>query len=119
MRKIVFILMLSLFPSSLAFSQEKIDVIYLKNGSIIKGEIVEIKPNQHMIIETWNGSSIICKYNEIDKITRETTEIKTNAKKDKYVSERKLLLKKKKYIKTTSSLQVMIPSTKNTMHGVV
>ncbi len=74
MRNLLFILMLSVLTTNLTFSQERIEVVYLKNGSTIRGEIVEEKPNQYLKIETDNGSSVFCNIDEIDKITREKVE---------------------------------------------
>jgi TM2 domain-containing membrane protein YozV len=47
------------------------DVIYLKNGSVIRGSIIEQIPNQTLKIQTKDGSVFVFKYNEIDKITKE------------------------------------------------
>lgn len=48
------------------------DVIYLKNGSIIRGFITEQIPNQSVKIEIPNNSFIIFDFAAIDKITKET-----------------------------------------------
>lgn len=72
MKRLFLALILLFFTTCLVFSQEKIEVIHLKNGSIIKGEIVEFKPNQYLKIETDNGSSIVCDFDDIDLITIES-----------------------------------------------
>ena len=54
-----------------AFEQERIDVIYLKNGDILKGIIVENVPNVHVRIELQGGSVLTVKYADIERFTRE------------------------------------------------
>lgn len=47
------------------------DVIYLKNGSIIKGIIIEQIPNKSFKIETADSNVFVFSYDEIEKITKE------------------------------------------------
>lgn len=47
------------------------DVIYLKNGSIIRGIIIENIPNESIKIETKDGSTFVYKMDEIIKMTKE------------------------------------------------
>jgi sRNA-binding regulator protein Hfq len=47
------------------------DVVYLKNGSIIRGIIIEQVPNQSIIIQTKDRNIFVFKYEEIDKMTKE------------------------------------------------
>lgn len=47
------------------------DVVYLKNGSIIRGMIIEQVPNQSIKIETADRSVFFFKLEEIEKFTRE------------------------------------------------
>ena len=55
---------------SFAFFQEYEDVVYLKNGSIIRGMIIEQKPNKYIKIKS--GINIfVYQMDEIDKITKE------------------------------------------------
>jgi hypothetical protein len=49
------------------------EVLYLKNGSIIKGIIIEQIPNVSYKIETGDGSVFIYKFEEVEKITKEKT----------------------------------------------
>jgi|GEM_PF-1278383 len=71
MRKIILLLSLFIFGVSV-YAQKLVDVVYLKNGSIIKGTIVEQIPNQSIRIETLDKSSIIAlKIDEVEKITKE------------------------------------------------
>lgn len=48
-----------------------VDVVYLKNGSIIRGSIIEQIPNDQLKIQTKDGSIFVYKMGEISKITKE------------------------------------------------
>lgn len=48
-----------------------LDVVYLKNGSIIKGIIVEQVPGQAIKLQTADGSLFVFESSEITKMTRE------------------------------------------------
>jgi len=48
-----------------------VDVVYLKNGSIIRGTIIEQDPATQVKIQTRDGSVFVYKVSEIEKITRE------------------------------------------------
>lgn len=50
---------------------EYIDVVYLKNGSVIKGLIMEQIPNETLKIQTADGSLFVYKMEEVVKITKE------------------------------------------------
>jgi hypothetical protein len=50
------------------------DVVYLKNGSIIRGVIVEQVPNQSLKIKTFDKNVFVYKYDEIEKISKEEAE---------------------------------------------
>lgn len=47
------------------------DVVYLKNGSVVRGIIVEQIPNETLKIRTQGGSEFVFKMSEVLKITRE------------------------------------------------
>lgn len=51
--------------------QEILDVVYLKNGSIIRGQIIEKIPDSIVKIQTKDGNVFVYKVEEIEKITRE------------------------------------------------
>jgi len=59
-----------LFPL-LVSGQELEDVVYLKNGSVIRGVIVEQIPNISIKIKTKDGNIFVLKIEEIMKITKE------------------------------------------------
>lgn len=49
------------------------EVVYLKNGSIIRGTIIEQVPNVSLKIQTDDGSIFAYKMSEVEKITKEET----------------------------------------------
>lgn len=59
--------------SSAVFAQnaDLQDVVHLKNGSIIRGTIIEQVPGESLKIETRDGNVFVYKMDEIDKMTRE------------------------------------------------
>ena len=65
------------------------EVVYLKNGSIIKGTIIEQVPGESLKIQTTDGSIFVCKLSEVEKITKETMKpvIANNPTAVKYASE--------------------------------
>lgn len=50
---------------------EMMDVLYLKNGSIIRGTITELVPDQQIKILTADGSLFVYKMAEVEKILKE------------------------------------------------
>ena len=46
---------------------DTIDVVYLKNGSIIKGMVIETIPNETIKIETADGSIFVYPFDEVEK----------------------------------------------------
>ena len=48
------------------------DVIYLKNGSIIKGTIIEQIPNESIKLKTKDGNIFVFKMDELTKMTKES-----------------------------------------------
>lgn len=61
----------SLFVSNAFAQQAKQDVVYLKNGSVIRGVVIEQIPNVSLKIQTRYGSIFVYKMEEVEKITRE------------------------------------------------
>lgn len=47
------------------------DVVYLKNGSIIKGSVVEVIPNGTLKIQTQDGSLFVFDMSEVDHVVNE------------------------------------------------
>ncbi|MBA4241275.1 MAG: hypothetical protein C0448_11145 [Sphingobacteriaceae bacterium] len=59
------------------------EVVYLKNGSIIKGIIIEQVPNVSLKIKTKDGNIFVFKIEEVERITKEDVEINSNTKSQK------------------------------------
>lgn len=71
MKKVFLILVLLSIHISTCFAQDWYEVVYLKDGSIIKGLIVKQKPNAYIRIQDLEGNITIIDYLQIDKITKE------------------------------------------------
>ena len=72
MKKIFFSIIFIFVITILAFAQQNYeDVVYLKNGSIIRGMIIEQIPNVSVKIQTEGRNVFIYKMDEIEKITKE------------------------------------------------
>ena len=72
----VFSALILLLAGSLIYAQQYEDVVYLKNGSIIHGTIIEQVPNVSIKIKTNDGNVFVYTTEEIQKMTKE--EIKSN-----------------------------------------
>ncbi|MFN5983557.1 MAG: hypothetical protein ACK479_08835 [Fluviicola sp.] len=71
---IVIVLGLTFILSNASMKSKKktpTDVVYLKNGSIIRGQIIEQIPNQSLKIRTNDGSVFVYKMEEVEKIVKE------------------------------------------------
>jgi hypothetical protein len=56
-------------------SPQYVDVVYLKNGSIIKGMIIEQVPNVSLKIQTRDESVFVYKMDEVQKMTKELSKL--------------------------------------------
>ena len=74
MRLFISILFIFIFFSD-TYSQEVIDVIYLKNETKIKGEIIERVKNESVTIKTLGGNTYLVDIITIKKIRREVLNI--------------------------------------------
>ena len=64
--------MLAMIASGMAVSAQAMkEVVHLKNGSIIKGTIIEQVPNESLKIQTADGSIFVYNISEVQKITKE------------------------------------------------
>jgi hypothetical protein len=63
-----------IFSFTNVLSQQYEEVVYLKNGSIIHGLIIEQVPNVSVKIKTRDGNVFVYKMDEIEKITKEIPE---------------------------------------------
>jgi hypothetical protein len=70
MKKYALVFMALLFFVSLAFARKaKKDVIYLKNGSVINGQIVNLSPSGQVKIRTRDNSLWVFESSEIDSLS--------------------------------------------------
>ena len=61
-----------LMGMTFAFAQTSLqDVVYLKNGSIIRGDIIEMVPGETIKIMTSDGSVFVHDYADVQKFTKE------------------------------------------------
>jgi hypothetical protein len=71
MEKLTFTVLM-IFLAIAGYSQSGYrDTVYLKNGSVIKGIIIEQVPNKQIKIETSDGSVLVYGMDEIEKISNE------------------------------------------------
>lgn len=77
-------LFILVFVCSFAFAQESYqEVVYLKNGSIIRGMIIEQVPNKSIKIQTADRSVFVYQMDEVEKITKELNQAQIPARKVK------------------------------------
>lgn len=78
MKRIIGIVLFVLI-SCFSFAQgDYQDVVYLKNGSVIRGIIIEQVPNKSIKIETSERNIFVFQMDEIEKITKEPVAKKSN-----------------------------------------
>lgn len=70
MKKLL-LLVVMLIASMSVFSRTSPETVYLKNGSIINGEIIEYQPDKQVKILTSDNSVFVCNVDDIEKVTRE------------------------------------------------
>jgi hypothetical protein len=76
------ILLAAVFAGAIPFVQAQQtmeEVVYLKNGSIIRGIIIEQVPNRTIKIQTADGNLFVYDVDEIEKLTKEPAPGKRNA----------------------------------------
>ena len=72
MMKKIWLFMLLVFGSfAFCMAQEMQEVVYLKNGSVIRGVIIEQIPGKSLKIQTNDGSIFAYEMYEVEKITKE------------------------------------------------
>ena len=54
-----------------AAAQQYQEVVYLKNGSVIKGVVIEQVPGQSVKVQTQDGSIFVYEMSKVDKIVKE------------------------------------------------
>jgi long-subunit fatty acid transport protein len=76
MKKYLVLILFALIATA-AFAQSKYqDVVYLKNGSVVRGVIIEQIPNQSIKIETADKNVFVYKMDEVEKIVKEPIKAK-------------------------------------------
>lgn len=73
MRKLLLLFALLAGFSIHCMAQNYTEVVYLKNGSIIRGVVIEQVPNKSLKIKTADGSIFAYPMEEVEKITKEMT----------------------------------------------
>jgi hypothetical protein len=77
--KKLFMLLFILSGSLIVYAQQYYqDVVYLKNGSIIRGTIIEQVPNKSIKIETADQSVFVYQFDEIEKFSKEVARDRRN-----------------------------------------
>ncbi len=75
MRKVIFVLLSVMFcvtAMGQGVSYSGFDVVYLKNGSVLKGRIVEMVPSRSVTIATPDGSVVYCDLADVSRFARES-----------------------------------------------
>ena len=78
MKKVLLTLALMLGACTTTFAQSTKDVLYLKNGSIIYGQLIEMVPEKQVKIKTTDGSVFVYNTSEVDRIAKAETKEKEN-----------------------------------------
>lgn len=67
------ILFFALFVTGFVSAQQNnlIDIVYLKNGSVLRGVVIEQVPNELIKLQTADGNVFVYQVSEIEKITKE------------------------------------------------
>lgn len=71
MKRIILTLLLIAFCFVSAAAQQWVEVVYLKNGGVIRGTVIEQIPNETIKIQTADGSVFVYKIDEVEKIAKE------------------------------------------------
>jgi len=85
MRKSFFVFVFFLLYQLLLFGSDYVDVVYLKNGDIAKGVIIENVPNEYVKLEIQGGTILTFNYADIEKFGKEKN-IKTDTDQSTYSS---------------------------------
>lgn len=71
MKKSILIIAMLLGMATFCAAQSHVDVVYLKDGSVIRGLVVEQIPDKSIKIETYDGSLFVYNMDQVEKITKE------------------------------------------------
>ncbi|MDE7410769.1 MAG: hypothetical protein K2M94_01865 [Paramuribaculum sp.] len=56
----------------------QVETVYLKNGSVIHGIIIEQRPGESLKLQTRDGNIFVYQLSDVEKITKESDEVKSN-----------------------------------------
>lgn len=84
--KPILVVSIMLFPVCLLAQPAMEDVVYLKDGSILRGEIIERHENAFLKIQISGGSVFVVNMDEVDEITKEETYTSRYFKQKGYVN---------------------------------
>lgn len=77
MKKVILSLIIFITASLSVSAQSMQEAVYLKNGSIIKGIVIEQIPNESLKIQTADGSIYVYQMSDVQKIAKEFPITKT------------------------------------------
>ncbi len=81
MKKFFLMALFVLFSGSVLFAQSQLqDVVYLKNGSVIKGQIIELVPAKSVQLEIADGSIVSYEMEQVDRIVRDKSAVINQSK---------------------------------------
>lgn len=78
MKKITLFIAVMLSAASMT-AQQNVETVHLKNGGLVKGEIIEQVPNESLKVRTKDGSVFAYQMDEVEKITKEEASNVTQA----------------------------------------
>lgn len=70
-KKSLFLVLFFLTSFLCGFAQEMQDVVYLKDGSVVKGIIIEQVPNKSIKLQTADGSLFVYQMDAVEKMSKE------------------------------------------------
>ena len=75
MRLVVLALLLALASVRAVIAQQTppVDVVYLKDGGVMRGTIIEQRPGDHVLLRTLDGNVYSIAESRIDRITRDVS----------------------------------------------
>lgn len=79
MKRFVFFISVLLSAGSL-MAQSTVETVYLKNGGLVKGEIIEQVPGQSLKVKTKDGNIFVYQMDEVERIAKESQTSTTNVR---------------------------------------
>lgn len=73
MKRFLLLICLALCGVAFGFSQNYQDVVYLKNGSVIRGVVVEQVPGVSLKVQASDGNMFVYEMSEVEKMTKEAS----------------------------------------------